>query len=90
MIMKAEIGKRIQEIRKRRGVQQKALAEAVGWSDRQTVSDIEHGKREVNLTLTLNLITCLYLVRYNHFVRHNNLVLIGARTNNLQNIFCIF
>lgn len=45
--MKTELGKRIQEIRKRRGVQQKALADAVGWSDRQTVSDVEHGKREV-------------------------------------------
>lgn len=45
--MKVELGKRIQEARKRRGVQQKALADAIGWGDRQTVSDVEHGKREV-------------------------------------------
>ena len=45
--MKIEFGKNIQEARKSRGVQQKALANAVGWVNRQTVSDVEHGKREV-------------------------------------------
>lgn len=45
--MKTNIGQRIRTARERRNVLQTQLAEALGWKNAQTVSDIEHGKREL-------------------------------------------
>jgi transcriptional regulator with XRE-family HTH domain len=48
MDVKAEYGKKVKEIRKKKGVSQESLADLAGL-DRTYISDIENGKRNVSL-----------------------------------------
>jgi len=45
--MDPTIGKKIQLLRKKRRITQKELANALGWKNHQTVTDLENGQREI-------------------------------------------
>ena len=47
-INEPRFGRRIKQLREKRGATQEMLAQALGISDRQTISELESGRRKIN------------------------------------------
>ena len=87
MNKKELLGKRLRELRKRKGINQEKLAELIDV-DPTTISNIENGKNYpsmINLENLLDVLGCSFLEAFDFEHKNNNEDLISQITKKLKN-----
>ena len=87
MNKKELLGKRLRELRKRKGINQEKLAELIDV-DPTTISNIENGKNYpsmINLENLLNVLDCSFLEAFDFEHKNSNEDLITQITKRLKN-----
>lgn len=87
MNKKELLGKRLRELRKRKGINQEKLAELIDV-DPTTISNIENGKNYpsmINLENILNVLDCTFTEAFDFENKNSNEELITQITNKLKN-----
>lgn len=86
MSKKELLGKRLRELRKRKGINQEKLAELINV-DPTTISNIENGKNYpslINLENLLNVLDCSFLEAFDFEHKENPANLISEITSKLE------
>lgn len=81
------LGKRLRELRKRKGINQEKLAELIDV-DPTTISNIENGKNYpsmINLENLLNVLDCSFIEAFDFEHKNSSEDLITQITNRLKN-----
>ena len=87
MNKKELLGKRLRELRKRKGINQEKLAELIDV-DPTTISNIENGKNYpsmINLENLLNVLECSFIEAFDFEHKNSNEDLITQITKRLKN-----